>query len=64
MHTYELSTHEDLNTFISAAACAQEPIVISDKGNECLVAMNPSVFERILFGTVVLNSVDRTSLHL
>lgn len=64
MHMYELSSCEDLSTLISTTTRSQEPVVISNNGTECLVAMHPLVFENILFGTAILDSVDRTSLHL
>ena len=39
------------------------PVAVSDGVDECLIAMTPAVFERILFDTAVLNTGDRTTLR-
>lgn len=64
MHTYELANNKSVNDLISVARESQEPFIISDGGAECLVAMHPAVFERVLFGTAVLNCSERLAMHL
>ena len=56
-----LSGTEDL---IAAAHSADEPVVVFDGEDECLVAMRPAVFERILFDGDLLNRSEREMLHL
>lgn len=56
-----LSGTEDL---IAIAHNADEPVVVFDGEDECLVAMRPAVFERILFDSDLLNRSEREMLHL
>ena len=56
-----LSGTEDL---IAIAYNADEPVVVFDGEDECLVAMRPAVFERILFDSDLLNRSEREMLHL
>jgi len=39
------------------------PVVVRDGEDECLVALTPAAFERILFDTTVLNLTDREVLR-
>ena len=63
METYALKEECKLKELVAAAQWAEEPIIVFDGEDECLVAMRPSVFERILFDTNLLNCSDRASLH-
>ena len=39
------------------------PVVVRDGEDECLIALTPAAFERILFDTGVLNLADREALR-
>lgn len=56
-----LSGTEDL---VVAAHSTDEPVVVFDGEDECLVVMRPAVFERILFDSDLLNRSEREMLHL
>ena len=56
-----LSGTEDL---VAIAHAADEPLVVFDGEDECLVAMRPAVFERILFDGNLLNRSEREMFHL
>lgn len=64
MGSIELRTLSDIAALVGAAYESDEPIVLFDGEDECLVAMRPSVFERILFDTDLLNRADRSTLYL
>lgn len=64
MGSIDLRTLSETKTLIAAAHDSDEPIIVLDGEDECLVAMSPAVFERILFDTDLLNSTKRESLHL
>ena len=64
MGSIELRTLKDVNELIGAAQDVDEPVVVYDGEGECLVAMRPAVFERILFDTDLLNQVGREFLRL
>ena len=53
-----------VETLVAAAHETDEPIIVFDGEDECLVAMRPAVFERILFDSDLLNSASRETLHL
>ena len=48
---------------VNLAQGSDEPVIVFDGDDECLIAMRPPVFERILFDTDLLNCEDRASLH-
>ena len=64
METALLNSLEDIRSLVGKAHEIDEPIVVFDGEDECLVAMRPSVFERILFDTNILNCEDRTTALL
>ena len=64
MGSIELRTLAGVEGLVSIAHDVDEPVVVYDGEDECLVAMRPAVFERILFDSDLLNSVNRESLHL
>lgn len=64
MGSIELRTLSDVSALIGAAHETDEPVVVLDGESECLVAMRPTVFERILFDTNLLNQIDRSTLHI
>ena len=49
---------------VNLAQGSDEPVIVFDGEDECLIAMRPSIFERILFDTDLLNCERRGSLHL
>ena len=64
MGSIELRALSGVEELVSAAHDADEPIIVLDGEDECLIAMRPAVFERILFDSNLLNSINRESLHL
>lgn len=64
MGTCTLNSIDDVRTLVGLAQASDEPIIVFDGDDECLIAMRPAVFERILFDTDLLNCIDRDSLHL
>ena len=64
MGTYTMQDHCDVRELVDKAHRSTEPLVVFDGEDECLIAMQPSVFERILFDSDLLNREDRSSLHL
>lgn len=64
MGSIELRSLSDVTALVGAACESDEPIILYDGEDECLVAMRPSVFERILFDSDLLNRTDRSTLHL
>lgn len=64
METVALKNLETARSLVAQAQATDEPVVVFDGPDECLVAMRPAVFERILFDTSILNCEDRTDLHL
>ena len=59
METVALNKLENARTLVVQAHATDEPIVVFDGDDECLVAMRPAVFERILFDTNLLNCEGR-----
>ena len=57
----ELGSPRDL---VTVAQHSDEPVAVFDGEDECLIAMRPSVFERILFDTDLLNCERRESMAL
>lgn len=64
MHTFELSNDNNMNGLISAIHESNDPLVVSEDGAECFIAMKPTVFEHILFGTDELDRTDRVTMRL
>ena len=64
MGSIELRTLSNASALVAAAHETDEPVIVYDGEDECLVAMRPAVFERILFDSNLLNCEDRSSLHL
>ena len=63
MGSIELRTLSDVNALIATAHETDEPVLVFDGEDECLVAMRPAVFERILFDSDLLNQSNRSTLH-
>ena len=59
-----LNSLESLRALVAQVQAADEPVVVFDGDDECLVAMRPAVFERILFDTSILNCDGRAGLRL
>lgn len=64
MGSIELRTLSNVEELVAQAQAADEPVIVFDDESECLVAMRPAVFERILFDSDLLNREGRESLHL
>ena len=64
MDTCALNSVKDIRSLVGLAQASDEPVVVLDGEYECLVAMRPTVFERILFDTDLLNCIDRDELHI
>lgn len=63
----ETCTVQELGSFqnlVIHAYAVDEPVVVFDGEDECLVAMRPSVFERILFDVERFDGVCRQTLRL
>ena len=60
----ELHALSGVGDLVAAAHEANEPIVVIDGEDECMVVMRPAVFERILFDSDLLNRSEREMLHL
>lgn len=64
METCNLDKLTLARDLVNLAQGSDDPVVVFDGEDECLVAMRPPVFERILFDTDLLNYGSRASLHL
>lgn len=64
MGTCALNSIEDVRMLVGLAQSSEEPLIVFDGDDECLIVMRPAVFERILFDTDLLNCADRASLCL
>lgn len=64
MGIFEINDLSSVRALASAAQASDEPVVILDGEDECLVAMRPAVFERILFDGMCLNAAQRTTMRL
>ena len=62
MGSIELRTLSNASALVAAAQETDEPVIVYDGEDECLVAMRPAVFERILFDSDLLNCSDRASM--
>ena len=64
MKTCTINDTPKLEDLVKAAYTTSDPVVVFDGDDECLVAMSPAVFERILFEGEVLNCQTRSTMHL
>ena len=64
METCNLDKLTQARDLVNLAQDSDEPVIVFNGEDECLVAMRPSVFERILFDSDLLNVENRSSLHL
>ena len=64
METCKLQELENLSVLVGRAQMSDEPLIVFDGEDECLIAMRPPVFERILFDSDLLNCERRETLHL
>ena len=62
METYALNSINDVKSLVGLAQSDDEPIAVFDGDDECLIAMRPGVFERLLFDSDLLNHTDRESI--
>ena len=63
MGTCALDSVTDVRSLVSMSHESDEPLIVFDGSDECLVAMSPAVFERILFDTDLLNWSTRDTLR-
>ena len=64
METITMNSVQDVRTLVGKAHETDEPVIVLDGDDECLVAMRPAVFERILFDSNLLNCSNRESIML
>lgn len=64
MGSIELRALSGVESLVASAHETDEPLIVFDGEDECLVAMRPAVFERILYDSDLLNSAKRETLHL
>ena len=64
MESIDLRNATETKALVAAVHNTDEPVVVLDGEDECLVAMSPAVFERILFDSDLLNSAKRETLRL
>ena len=64
MEAISMNAVQDVNQLVGKVHEASEPVVVFDGDDECLVAMRPADFERILFDSSLLNCSDRESIAL
>lgn len=63
MGSIELRSLPNVSALVSEVHNSEEPVIVYDGADECLVAMRPAVLERLLFDTDLLNRTDRSLLH-
>lgn len=54
MGVYALNSIDSLSSLVRYAQESDEPIIVVDGNDECLIAMRPSVFEHILYDNDLL----------
>lgn len=64
MKTRTLQELGTLQNLVREAQLSDGPIVVFDSEDECLIAMRPPVFERILFDTDLIRCAKPANLHL
>lgn len=64
MGTCALNSMNDVRELVGIAQASDEPVIVFDGEDECLIAMRPAVFERILFDSDLLNCSNREELSL
>jgi len=62
MDTCALDDVKNVRGLVGIAQSSDEPVIVFDGDDECLVVMRPAVFERILFDSDLLNCSDRASM--
>ena len=63
METRTLTDLASVDDLVKATQQAEEPVIVFDGEDECLVAMRPTVLERLLFDSDLLNAAQRETLH-
>lgn len=64
MKICDMSSYNAISDLVADAHRYDEPLVIFDGDDECMVAMRPAVFERMLFDSKLIESCGRTSMCL
>ena len=59
METCNLDKLTQAKDLVILAQGSDEPVIVFDGEDECLIAMRPAVFERLLFDTNILNRSSR-----
>lgn len=63
MDTYALKPDSRIQDVVAAAQRAEGPVAVLEEGSECFIALRPDVFETLLFGSLVLECTDRSTLR-
>ena len=63
MNCIDIQEINDTRDLVVLVQNEDNPIIAFDGEDECLVAMRPAVFERILFEGDLLNSTERVTLR-
>lgn len=63
MVTYDIEKLDSIRELVSAAHATNEPVTVFDGEDECLVALTPALFERILVDGTLLNAEGRDTLR-
>ena len=63
MDTLLLDDDCTVRELVQAAHRTGMPIAVRDGADECLIALTPEMFERILFDTALLNMEGRETLR-
>ena len=58
MEYVDLRNGLELDQLVSLAQKSDEPFVVSENGDKCLIVMRPAVFERILFDSHIVNIMN------
>lgn len=64
MNCIDIQAFGNTRDLVAIVQSEENPVVVLDGEDECLVAMRPAVFERILFDVDSLKCVERETLRL
>lgn len=64
MEMQTIRVTDTMRDLVRAAHQTSDPVIVFDGPDECLVAMRPAVFERILFDGEHLHAEGHSAMHL
>lgn len=64
MRTVECNYSEPIGTLANMVCDGYDPVLMFGEGFDGFVAISPEMLENLMFGTLVLESIDRTELYL